>query len=171
LSGHALPAVTVPPGRNAGWSVASFSSVVSGRGPSSALTSVPSGAVTGVISRSKKPFFWASTARCWERSANSSISSRVTRSASATFSAVWPIAMYTSGRPGAGVHGGWPPALRAVVRVSATANSGLWVSGSPSDMPFPKRLTVSTPPATNVSPSPAWMACAAMRIVCSDEEQ
>ena len=34
-----------------------------------------------------------------------------------------------------------------------------------------KRLTVSTPAATKTSPSPARMACAAMRIVCSDDEQ
>ena len=46
-----------------------------------------------MISRSKNPFAWLSTARVWERSANSSISSRVTFSSSATFSAVWPIAM------------------------------------------------------------------------------
>jgi len=52
-----------------------------------------SGVVTGVISRSKNPFFWASTARCWDRNANSSISTRVTPSCSRTFSAVCPIAM------------------------------------------------------------------------------
>ncbi len=38
-------------------------------------------------------------------------------------------------------------------------------------MPNWKRLDVSTPPATNTSPSPALMAWAAMRIVCSDDEQ
>ena len=55
LSGQQLPAVTVPSGRNAGFSSATFSSVVPGRGPSSRLTMVPSGSSTGVISRSKKP--------------------------------------------------------------------------------------------------------------------
>jgi hypothetical protein len=34
-----------------------------------------------------------------------------------------------------------------------------------------KRLTVSTPAHTNASPSPALMAWAAMRMVCSEEEQ
>ena len=58
-----------------------------------------------------------------------------------------------------------------MVRASASANPGLWVPGSPSDMPFANRLTVSTPPATNTSPSPALMAWAAIRMVCSDEEQ
>ena len=93
LSGHALPAVTVPPSRNTGLRLDSPSSVVPARGPSSLVTTVPSGRVTGMISRSKNPFCWDSTARVCESSANSSISSRVTFSYSATFSAVWPMAM------------------------------------------------------------------------------
>jgi hypothetical protein len=51
LRGQALPAVTVPSGRNTGGRLASASSVVPGRGPSSASTTVPSGSRTGVISR------------------------------------------------------------------------------------------------------------------------
>lgn len=43
--------------------------------------------------------------------------------------------------------------------------------GMPSDIPCPKRLTASTPAAMNTSPSPARMAWAAMRMVCSEEEQ
>jgi len=66
LRGHEFPAVTLPSGRKAGWSVASFSTVVPGRGPSSLDTTVPSGRVTGVISRSKNPFSWEFTARSWE---------------------------------------------------------------------------------------------------------
>src|SRR5512135_3559260 len=42
LSGQQLPAVTVPSGRNTGFRVATLSSVVPGRGPSSPLTTVPS---------------------------------------------------------------------------------------------------------------------------------
>jgi hypothetical protein len=38
-------------------------------------------------------------------------------------------------------------------------------------MPLMKRLTVSTPAAMKMSPSPALMAWPAMRIVCSDDEQ
>jgi hypothetical protein len=38
-------------------------------------------------------------------------------------------------------------------------------------MPNGKRLAVSTPPAMKMSPSPDLMACEAMRIVMSDEEQ
>ena len=95
LSGHAFPAVTVPSSRNAGLSWPSFSSVVPGRGPSSLDTSVPSGVVTGTISRSKWPDSWASTARLCETTAHSSCCSRVTLQRSATFSAVNPIGMYT----------------------------------------------------------------------------
>src|SRR5829696_2941810 len=90
FSGHGLPAVTLPPGLNAGSSCDSFSSVDDARGPSSFAT--PS---HGVISRSKKPFSCAATARscdCW---AKRSMSSRETSHRSATFSAVTPIGMYT----------------------------------------------------------------------------
>ena len=93
FNGQALPAVTSPSGRNTGFSSASFSTVVPSRGPSSFDTTVPSGNVTGMISRSKKPFFCDSTASCCERAANSSISCRPTFSASRTFSAVCPMAM------------------------------------------------------------------------------
>ncbi len=70
-----------------------------------------------------------------------------------------------------GAHESKPPAVRFSVRASASVNFSLCVPGPPSDMPERKRLTVSTPPATNTSPSPALIACAAMRMVCSDDEQ
>ena len=59
------------------------------------VTSLPSSSVvvTGVISSSQKPLVSDFSARCWERAANSSISWRLTFSYSATFSAVWPMAM------------------------------------------------------------------------------
>ena len=93
FSGHALPAVTLPSGLNAGLSSASFSSVVPARGPSSLETTVPSVFVYGEISLSKKPRSWAATARSCDRLANLSISSRDTLKRSATFSAVMPIGM------------------------------------------------------------------------------
>ena len=67
LSGHELPAVTVPSSLKAGFSDPSFSSVESARGPSSLLTTVPSASVTGTISRSKTPLACAATARSCER--------------------------------------------------------------------------------------------------------
>ncbi len=91
--GQALPAVMVPPSRNTGFSCESPSSVVLGRGPSSLVTTVPSESVTGMISRSKKPLFSERTDRVCDSRANSSCSSRLTPSNSATFSAVWPMAM------------------------------------------------------------------------------
>ena len=78
LSGQQLPAVTVPSGRNTGCSVATFSSVTPGRGPSSLEITVPSGSVIGVMSLAQKPSAMAFSARFCERTPNSSISARDT---------------------------------------------------------------------------------------------
>ena len=51
------------------------------------------------------------------------------------------------------------------------SNSGFWVSGRPSEEPLTNRDTVSTPAEMNTSPSPARIACMAIRVVCSDDEQ
>ena len=64
LSGQQLPAVTVPSGRNTGSSPARASAVTPGRGPSSALTVVPSASTSGVMSRDQKPLAIAASARC-----------------------------------------------------------------------------------------------------------
>ena len=64
-----------------------------------------------------------------------------------------------------------PFSATSTVRDSASANSGLCVSGQESDVPFAKRDTVSTPAETKTSPSPALIACSAIRVVCSDDEQ
>lgn len=135
---------------------------------------MPSGVVTGVISRSQKPFLMASSARFCERTPNSSMSWRVTPLIRARFSAVWPIAMYASGtRPSSRGSCQDAPSLAATsaVRASASAKNGLWVSGRLSELPFVKRDTSSTPAEMKTSPSPALMACRAMRVVWSEEEQ
>ena len=72
LSGHELPAVTEPSGRKAGRSWPSPSRVVSGRGPSSVLITVPSGRVTGVMSRSKNPEAIARAVFCCDSKAKRS---------------------------------------------------------------------------------------------------
>ena len=63
----ALPAVTLPSGLNTGRSVASLSSVVSARGPSSCDTTTGSprrcATLTGVICSLNRPFCIAATAR------------------------------------------------------------------------------------------------------------
>ena len=66
--------------------------VTPARGPSSAVTTVPSGSVTGVISLAQKPSAMAFSARFCERTPNSSMSSRLTPLSWARFSAVWPMA-------------------------------------------------------------------------------
>ena len=93
LSGQALPAVTVPSGRNTGLRLARPSIVTPARGPSSRDTTVPSGSVMGVISSANQPLSTLATARSCESLPHSSISSRVTPVYCTTFSAVWPIAM------------------------------------------------------------------------------
>jgi hypothetical protein len=64
-----------------------------------------------------------------------------------------------------------PSAAAAAVRASASANSGLWESGQPSEVPFGNRDTVSTPAEMNADPSPALIAWNAIRVVCSEDEQ
>ena len=56
-------------------------------------------------------------------------------------------------------------------RAWASANLGFWVSGWESLLPLTNRDTISTPAEMNTSPSPALIACMAMRVVCSEEEQ
>ncbi len=59
----------------------------------------------------------------------------------------------------------------AWVRASASANSGLCVSGQESELPLANRDTASTPAEMKTSPSPALIACSAIRVVCKLEEQ
>ena len=94
LSGQALPAVMVPPSRNTGLRAARPSTVVPVAGP------VVLGHHRAVLEGDgddlalEEPVLLRRHAHaCWLRAANSSISSRVTFSYSATFSAVWPMAM------------------------------------------------------------------------------
>ena len=77
FNGQALPAVTVPSTWNTGFNPANPSSVVPARGHSSAVITVPSGNVTGVISLAQNPFANALAANVWERNANSSCSALV----------------------------------------------------------------------------------------------
>ena len=91
----------------------------------------------------------------------------------ATFSAVWPMAMYASGTApfSRGSTQSTPPWAVSAVRRSPSAKTGLCVSGSESELPLAKRETVSTPAEMNTSPSPALIAWNAIRVVCTDEEQ
>src|SRR2546427_2414425 len=73
-----------------------------------------------------------------------------------------------SGSPEGGSHDD-APLVRSCDRFSASENFEL--CGPVSAAPNWNRDTVSTPAHTNTSPSPARIACAAMRIACNDEEQ
>ena len=55
--------------------------------------------------------------------------------------------------------------------VFASAKTVFWVSGRESELPLVNLDTVSTPAEMNTSPSPALMACIAMRVVCSEDAQ
>ena len=173
FSGQQFPAVTVPCSRNTGLRVAIFSSVVPGRGPSSAATTEPSGSVTGVISRCQKPLASAFSARFCDRTPNSSCSSRVMPRDSATFSAVCAHRDVDVGQLAVvrgSCHGDSASAV-AAVRAFATSKAGFCVSGSESLLPLANRETHSTPPEMNTSPSPALIAWYAIRVDCSEEEQ
>ena len=148
--------------------------VAPGRGQSSVAMTVPSGNVTGVISRAQNPSTAAFSARFWLRTANSSISWRVTPLTRARFSAVWPIVRYTSGSSPASrgsVQVSVPPAARAADLACASAKTGFWVSGIESELPLTNRDTVSTPAEMKTSPSPALIACRAILEVCRDDAQ
>ena len=99
-----LPAVTVPPARNTGRSLASAAVEVSRRGPSSTAkaVSVTPGAPpplapstmrtgTGTVSSANRPASIAAIARSWLRSAKASCSSREIFDAAAWFSATRPV--------------------------------------------------------------------------------
>src|SRR6266511_954580 len=79
--GEDVAAVIVPSRVKAGLSLASDSTVVSGRICSSSLTTIGSprrcGSSTGAISSAKTPFFWAEAARWWLAAPNASCSSRL----------------------------------------------------------------------------------------------
>ena len=76
-----VPAVIVPSRPKAGLSLASASTVVPGRMPSSSVTSSCSplrcGMGTAAISAANRPFLAAAAARWWDMAANSSCCSRV----------------------------------------------------------------------------------------------
>ena len=162
-----LPAVTVPPVRNAGLSAASASAEVSGRGCSSRSTTVTAplrpATLTGTSWPSKRPPSIAATARRWLSSANASCRSRETVHSSATHSAVSP-----------SVIGGYAACIRGLTNrqpsvVSSIARAPRSQAPSALSITYGARVIDSTPPAMNTSPSPAPIACAAEFTACSPE--
>ena len=170
LSGHALPAVTSPSGRNTGLSVASFSTVVPARGPSSLRHD---GAV-GERDRRDLPLEEAVLLR-GDRALLRPHRELVHLLAADALDLAHVLRGLTHRDVDVGETGRRRPrrlaALGAQLGALACASPNFALGGPVSAAPFWKRLTVSTPPAMNTSPSPALIACAAMRIVCSDDEQ
>ena len=151
----ALPAVMVPPTfLNGVFSFASCSSVVSPRGCSSTDTvCVPpfTGTSIGAISRWKKPASCAAFARCCERNANRSWSSRVTLNCSATFSPVSGI----ESMPYCAFSSGFTKRQPMVV-----SNTSICRENASVALPCTNgaRVMLSTPPAMTSSASPPRIA-------------
>ncbi len=142
-----LPAVTVPPSRKTGRSLASASGVELGRGCSSRSHSP-----TGTSSSAKRPAASAAAQRRWLSSAKASWSARLTSQRSATFSPVSP--MLSSGKSSASRGFG----KRQPIVVSYTVRSPRAKGFSSLPITSGARLIDSTPPATASSISPARIA-------------
>src|SRR5208337_2631316 len=140
LNCEELPAVTWPSGLNEGLSPASFSKVVSARGPWSMSTTAPSGSLTGAISSLKRSR--AATARRFERSENASASARVILYIPASRSAVSPMKNMSCG--------------------NIASSLGL---GTTPD-PIATCVMCSTPPAIATSPAPVIISIAAKLTAC-----
>lgn len=152
--------MTIPSLRKEVRSPPSFSSEVAGRGPSSWVTS-PSSTGTGTISLSKRPAFWAASARRWLRSAKASASRRVMPSRAASSSAVSPIdRVVAAGKRG--LVNRQPSGVSYVSPGGAHGVPGLAVTQG-------ARVIDSTPPATTRSASPALIVWAADATAVSPE--
>ena len=157
-------AVTVPSLRKAGLSLPTETIVAPARGYSSAAKAVPSGPGTATISSLNTRCCNARSARCWLCTANASCSSRVMPYRSATTSAVSPSEI---------VHSGLNRGLvnRHPTVVSATSGAFRFHASPALSITYGARVMFSTPPAMNVVPSPALIACAALATACSPEPQ
>ena len=160
FKGDALPAVTDPFSAKAGFSLASASSDVSGRGPSSSAI-----ACTGTISSARRPDFCAAIARWWLRSAKASWSSRDTSYFWATRSAVSPICSVPYMAAIFGLTRRHPSAVsKTVCDPRAKPAPGL-------DITHGERVMLSTPPATMMSAPPDWISRAAAMVACIPDPQ
>mmetsp|Transcript_35910 Transcript_35910/g.73796 ORF Transcript_35910/g.73796 Transcript_35910/m.73796 type:complete len:233 (+) Transcript_35910:325-1023(+) len=148
---EAFPAVVEPPFLKTGLSLASFSKVEPSRGPSSLVITIsfsfPSASstvtLTGTISRSKRPSFWARSAFMCDSTAKRSCTSRETPYFSATFSEVTPMALNCS------------------LAMGCWKASDMFIGGSDDGSPGAPPLVIdSTPPPMPASIDPHLMAWA-----------
>ena len=155
---EALPAVTVRSGPFTPFSLASCSSVVCGRGCSSAANTTGSpflrGMVTLISSSAKRPAASAAAQRCCERSAKASWSARLMLKSAATLSAVCGMECVSYSFFIIGLMKRQPIVVSytALLRLKALSALGM-TKGA--------RLMLSTPPAIIRPASPALMLRAA----------
>src|SRR3989440_8854229 len=144
LSWEAFPAVTWPPSRKTGGSLASFSREVSVRIPSSTSTRPAPGTSTGTICSLNRPSCVADAARRWLSRAKRSMSSRVTWNFSATISPVMPIWnwLYASQRPSETI-----ASMNGTLLIPIPQRASFTRYGA--------RLIDSMPPASRTSADPA----------------
>jgi hypothetical protein len=140
-------------------SLASISSVVSGRGCSSVSTTSGSpflrGISTGVSSSANRPAAWAAPQRCCERTANASWSARLMLNSAATLSAVCGIEWVSYSFFISGLVKRQPMVVSKIAALREYALSALPMTKGARDM-------LSTPPAIISSHSPDLMARAAI---------
>mmetsp|Transcript_26163 Transcript_26163/g.66443 ORF Transcript_26163/g.66443 Transcript_26163/m.66443 type:complete len:210 (-) Transcript_26163:352-981(-) len=145
-----LPAVVVPPSLNAARSLASPSTLVPSRTPSSISTTEPSASFTGTISARKRPSRCACAASACERTAKASCSAREMPYFSAIVSEVIPIGTRQSAASGD-------------AKTASCEKGGR-------DSPIALALIDSTPAAIPTSMWPARMAAAMSATACRPEE-
>ena len=164
-----LPAVTLPPSRKAGRSLASASSDESARGCSSRVTRIGSpffcATGTGTSWPSKAPRSIAATAFCWLASANASCRSRLTTQRSTTFSAVSPIEYRLYFAASFGLMNRQPSVVSWSSRLPRSQAASAFA------MTYGARVIDSTPPPMKTSPSSTAMAWAAELIAWSPDPQ
>ena len=176
LSGHALPAVTVArspscPSRT-GLSVASFSRSFRDGGSRRCRPLAARSRYRGDL-LSEETWFSERLPRVVGKGLRIRLAPREKSPCAARrFLAVCSIVMYTSASTVAEL----PVASigRHQLRhplFSRPKTSGSWCFPSHRPCPMRNGSRIRTPAATNTSPSPALIACAAIRIVCNDEEQ
>ena len=153
----------VPSGRNAGRSLASTSTVVSGRMPSSPSTVVSPlrpRMVTGTISCANSPAAAAAAARWWDRAAKLSCSNLVIGSRSLVCSVSEPIAwsVNTSRRPSNSVWSSSVTSPNLKPALDPRSRCGAFVMDS-------------MPPATTTSYSPALISWSASAMASRPDRQ
>src|SRR5439155_625872 len=158
----------VPPSRNTGRSFESASREASARGGSSRETRASPpfcGIGTGTISSANRPDSIAAIARRWLSNANRSWSSReIWGSSSRKFSAVSPMESFPYWALSRGFGNRHPNVVSHAVRFPIPPSRFFGTA-------YGARVMLSTPPATNTSPSPVLMARAAAVIAARPDEQ